>query len=306
MPGTILRQLSSTPQSNGTVVTTGNSGYSSLSVGGGSNSHTFQSAAAMGRTAGYRMVQDSATNFAYMDLVSEVAVFTFRVPFRFAANPTTNNALLRVYPDATHAVNLGGLSLTATRRIQWLESGAGGLNVTSPSGSPLVANTDYIIMGLIDLGANMLDIRVYERESATPRTQVSGELAADMAAASGIGSLRFGFGTASTGMGSIDTNDGWAIGSDDWLERYDLDQPLDTPVINIDNYTHPTAIGGNDGTATVSWGAVAGAASYQAYIATGAGPGQETFALVESGVTSPYTFDNLSAGTFSLGIKAIA
>lgn len=305
MPGTILKQLSAISQSNGTTVTTGNSGYSSLSIGGGSNSHTFQSAAAMGRTVGYRMAQDSAANFAYMDLTSGVSVFAFRVPFRFSTNPTTNNVLLRLYPDATHAVNLGGLLLTTTRRIQWFEEGAGGLNVTSPSGSPLAANTDYIIMGLVNVDNDTLDVRVYEPGSATPHTQISGSLAANMASAAGIGAVRFGFGTASTGLGSIDTNDGWAVGSGDWLDRYDLDEPLETPVINVTDYTHPTTIGGNDGTATVSWGAVAGAASYQAYIATGASPNQEAFTLVESGVTSPYTFENLPAGAFSLGIKAI-
>lgn len=303
MPGTILKQLSATPQGNGTTVTMVNSGWSSLSIGGG-NSYTFQSAAAMGLSVGYRMVQDTNPNFAYMDLVSSVAVFAFRIPFRFSTNPSTNNTLFRLYPDTGHVTNLGGLILTTTRRIQFQEQGAGGLNVSSPSGSPLIAGTNYIIMGLINLSDDTLDVRVYEAGSATPHTQVSGALAADLASAAGIGSVRYGFGTASTGLSSIDTNDGWAIGSGDWLARYDLDEPLATPVINIDSFSHPTTIGGSEGTATISWGAVSGAVSYQAYIATGSSPAQEAFTLVASGVTSPYTFTGLSAGVKAFGIKA--
>lgn len=80
--------------------------------------------------------------------------------------------------------------------------------------------------------------------------------------------------------------------------------PLDTPVVTVTNETDPTTQGGSDGTATVTWPAIVGAATYSAGIASGLN--QTTgFSIVSSLATSPYTFTGLSAGNYTVAIKAV-
>lgn len=80
--------------------------------------------------------------------------------------------------------------------------------------------------------------------------------------------------------------------------------PLATPVLTLGTTTNPSTVGGTNGSQVVSWGSVTNAGSYDAYIATNTSPAQTDFALVASGVTSPYTFSSLSAGSYAFGIKA--
>jgi hypothetical protein len=56
----------------------------------------------------------------------------------------------------------------------------------------------------------------------------------------------------------------------------------------------------------VTWRAVTDAVSYEAWQAAGSSPAQGDFVRVATGVTSPYEFTGLSAGTYSYGIKAKA
>lgn len=81
---------------------------------------------------------------------------------------------------------------------------------------------------------------------------------------------------------------------------------LDTPSVLAGATTHPSFYGASDGSQTVSWAPVSGAESYSAYIAHGSSPSQNDFEQVEAGVTSPYTFENLSAGIQAFGIRAEA
>ena len=83
--------------------------------------------------------------------------------------------------------------------------------------------------------------------------------------------------------------------------------PLATPVVTLGAKTDATTQGGTDGTQTVTWPAIPGAASYEAHIALGTpAPTQGDFTLKAAGVTSPYTFTGLPAGQHAYGIKAKA
>jgi hypothetical protein len=79
---------------------------------------------------------------------------------------------------------------------------------------------------------------------------------------------------------------------------------LSTPTVTLGTTTNPTTAGGTNGSQVVTWGAVSNATSYDAYKATKGSPAQSDFTLVASGVTSPYTFTSLAAGTYSFGIMA--
>lgn len=223
----ILKSLSSTPQTDGTTVTTGNSGLSSLSIGSG-NSFQFQAAAAMGRAAGYRMTQGGANQLTtYMDLAAPVTSgsFVFRRPIRFSTIPTVNTTFYRMFPDNTHVTNLGGLLLTTTGRINFVEASGSGtlLNISSPSGGQALAvDTEYILVGKYTIATKQLEIICYEYGVTLPKWSMSGTCGGALGDAGQVGSVRDGINTASSGIGNLDTCDGWAIGSGDYFPRYDV------------------------------------------------------------------------------------
>lgn len=81
---------------------------------------------------------------------------------------------------------------------------------------------------------------------------------------------------------------------------------LPTPVVTVTAQSNPTAPGAADGTVTVTWPDVPGAASYEAWHAAGVTPAQEDFTLRATEVPKPYVFTGLTAGFNALGIKAKA
>jgi hypothetical protein len=82
------------------------------------------------------------------------------------------------------------------------------------------------------------------------------------------------------------------------------DSPLDTPVVTVTNETDPTTPGGTDGSITVTWPAVSGAATYDAGIADGLNR-TDGFSVVSTSATSPYVFTGLNAGDYTVAIRAI-
>lgn len=83
-----------------------------------------------------------------------------------------------------------------------------------------------------------------------------------------------------------------------------VNTPLATPVVTLSSVSHPTTTGGTDGSATVTWAAVANAHHYEAGIASGDVTVPTT--VVSTAATSPFTFTGLNAGVKSLFIKAKA
>lgn len=79
---------------------------------------------------------------------------------------------------------------------------------------------------------------------------------------------------------------------------------LATPDVTLGTTTNVSSIGADDGKQEVTWDAITGATSYEAWIADGDTPTQEDFTQVETDVTSPYTFTGLTPGVHSYGIKA--
>ena len=302
MPGIIDKQLTQVTQTDGTAQTIGNSGWSSLQVGSG-NTAIFADAAKMGAIAGYRMTcGGTAQNIAYLDLPSAVTVMALRVPLQISSI-TTVSAILRWYNDSSHATTLGSMGITSTGKIQFVEVAGSGTALNVSSSGSLSAATPYVLMILIDKGANTFSAAAYPQGSTTPAASISGTLGGAMKDAASLQQVRWAVGTA-TSLSYLDTNSDFAIGHGDWLARTDVTAPLDTPTVTLGTVTNPTTIGGSNGTAAVSWPAVSNATSYDAYLAAGSSPAQGDFTLVASGVTSPYTFTGLDAGAKAFGIKA--
>lgn len=227
MPGTELVSVVQTPLADGTALTSGpgNSGFAAGSSVGSGNTATFQSAAAMGESAGYRFVQAGANqNNWYLDLSSAVAKISARVPFRYSATPSASMTFLRFYSDV-HVTNLGGFLITTTNRLQYAENG--GISVTS-TGTALTPGTDYVLQLLIDStsGSKSMQAIVYPRASTTPTLSISGTPTATTAS---FLSLRWGIGTNSA-LVTLDTNNKLALGRDDFLLRSDVSNVA--PVVN--------------------------------------------------------------------------
>jgi hypothetical protein len=90
----------------------------------------------------------------------------------------------------------------------------------------------------------------------------------------------------------------------DWLgSSAPADPPLDTPVVTVTNETGPTTTSGTNGSITVTWPGITGAATYDAGIANGLSQ-TGGFTTVSSAATSPYTFTGLSAGNYTVAIRA--
>ena len=79
--------------------------------------------------------------------------------------------------------------------------------------------------------------------------------------------------------------------------------PLPTPALTIVSTARPSSQGANNGSITASWPPVAGAHHYEAGIASGnVATGFTTIAV---SATSPYTWTNLSAGTYTVAVRAV-
>jgi hypothetical protein len=88
-----------------------------------------------------------------------------------------------------------------------------------------------------------------------------------------------------------------------WIGSADPATPLDTPVVTVTAQTGPTTIGGSDGEITVTWPAVTNAGGYDAGITTGLN--QTTgFTIDSTSATSPYTFDGLVSGDYTVAVRA--
>jgi hypothetical protein len=210
--GTLRQQLTQTAQSDGTTGTTGNTGFSVLTTGSG-NTIIHANAAKMGATAGIRLTQGGANqNLAYLDDSAAQTIFTGRFPINIPT-PSASCPVLRFYADTTHVTNLGTIQWLTSNRVQFIEGGAGSpLNLTSSSGTPLSGATNYYGEYLINCTTNAFTLNVYPLGSTTPAfTSLTGTLGADMAAASGIQSVRWSIGAASA-VATVDTNSWFAIG----------------------------------------------------------------------------------------------
>jgi hypothetical protein len=78
---------------------------------------------------------------------------------------------------------------------------------------------------------------------------------------------------------------------------------LDTPVVTLVSHVDASTTGGTDGSATVSWPAVAHAGSYTVEHAPGS-DAVSGFTTDSTAATSPYTVTGLAAGAYTVAVTA--
>jgi len=217
MAGTVLKSLSATPQADNTVMTSANSGVSSLvTTTGGAGVHL--AAARMGGTAGYALTQTSTgTSFFYLDLDAAVTSASILLPMNYSAAPSTSLQFIRGYSDAAHTAVLFTLNFLTLNKWQFVENG--GANVTA--NNALTPSTkDYVTEMFIDYANAQMSLNVYERGSLS-KVATIGSTALTNSTGQSLRSWRIGLATASS-IPQLYLNNTLAVGSGDFLPRSDV------------------------------------------------------------------------------------
>lgn len=288
----------------GANMTNATSGSSASSLAGGTT--TFRGAAAAHGSFGGEFINVAAAQ-------------TYRRwPFAAVTKQGQVSVVLEYINPGETVDMVGVVNASGTRRLVVRVMSTGLLRINAGAG-----NYDLVTAGTISVGtkfrvafefnggsttASSIQAHVYVESSAGSKIWnapvgnevniTNGDLSVDDLVGVEVGVLSNTASSRTVRADDIQVNNGAGSRIPDYAA------PLATPVLTLTAQTDPTTIGGTDGTATVTWPAVPGAASYDAYAAPGGSPVQGDFVLFDDNVTSPFTFTGLSAGTRSLGIKA--
>lgn len=189
---------------------------------------------------------------------------------------------------------------------------SGQLQIQPPGGSwttlatGLTTNTKYRItirMNAADLAASSgtCIVKVYSYASGAYNTAVgSGYTSTTATFARRFAGFMIGPNVATaTTLGVSDIQ--WDIGTT--TEIGDWEVPLAAPSISV-SHTDPSTIGGSNGTATVTWGAVAGAHHYESCLVEGTVT--SGFTADDTAATSPKVYTGLDAGVYTIAVRTKA
>lgn len=289
---------------DGAALTNANSGSSAASVNGGSVS-VFSAAHKAHGNLGARFTNVSGGNsYRRYPFASSATTWQFSGVFTMPAAPATSFGILG-FPNSGGSWRMQLIVNTESRLV--ISDAAGN---TTQITSPLTAGAKYRVSLQIVGGSttsSSVTAKLYSESAGTWTTQVGStwtsstfNTSTDALIGADIGVLTSAATAYTIGWDDIQVNNG--AGS----EIGDVVEQLATPVVTLGTATNPSTVGGSNGSQVVTWAAVPGASSYEAWIANGASPAQGDFTLVATGVTSPYTFTGLTAGQRAYGIKAKA
>ena len=287
---------------NGDALTTTNSGVDTVTLTSGTG--VISTAQSAHGTRSALFTAGSASGATYISkTITATDTITVRVYARFTAYPTGTLAPCLIWLG-NGSSQLANLEVTASGNLR-IRDDASANAWTSTMAMSL--NTWYRIEFSILRNATTGTARatIYTLDGTTA-LEDSTTLTSKNTGSASVTTIRIG---AKTSTGTMET----AVFIDDW--DYDptttvfigpVTEALVAPTVSLGVKTNPSTIGGSNGTQTVTWSAVTGATSYEAWIANSASPSQGDFTLVATGVTSPYTFTGIAAGTRAFGIKAKA
>lgn len=286
--------------SNGDALTAGNAGTSQSPITSGGTA-VISTAQKMHGTRAALMTKTSTSGSLYIrEPVSSTSLGQDLYIYVTAA-PSGDITILGFYVGSTISLR----AVLTTGRVVQLRDAADSVLWSSPA---LTLNTWYRVslFGTQHASTGTCRLAVYAGDATTPIASGDSTLLTGRNTGSGAWTaLRWGLqlGTGTQTATAYFDDPGYDTAATGLIPGVTV--LLDTPVVELGAATYTSGPGEADGTQEVTWGAVSGAASYDAYIADGSSPAQGDFTLVEAGVTSPYTFDALGAGSYSYGIKAI-
>lgn len=293
---------------NGDTLTTTSFGCSAVVSTGTSTFQVSTAQSAHGTRSAY-IVASSTSGGAYAqyDLGSTTEI-ALRKYMRWTALPSADTGIIWLGNGSSQRLHVE-VTTTGAMRVRDDANAARWNGAVTTSVGTVSTGTwiRYQLEATMSATVGTFRLRAYSLDSTTPLTNMdSGAMTGQNTGPDAWTTLRVGVKT-STG-----TNTGTA-----YLDDIAFDpatstaigpytEVLATPTLTVDDFSDPTTVGGSDGSITISWGAIAGATSYDAYIAPGPDPDPGDFTLVEAGVTSPYEFDGLEDGLWAPGIQAKA
>lgn len=299
---TLVQYLFETGPQDATL-TNGNSGSTGGSIGAGSSTKFDAAVKAHGNFGASFTNGGGANCYRAYPFDTPATVWQFSGVFTMPTIPTGN-------------MNIVAFSNAAGNgRVVVYVNSSGNLAVFGQSGSVvgtiatgLTPGMQYRVTLQVQGGsttASTIVAKLYSGDGGSWVTQVGSTLTSTTANTSTDDLTSISLGLSTT------MPDSYTVGWDDVQlntgpgpELDDITPTLSTPVVTLGATTNPSTVGGSDGMQVVTWSAVSGAGSYEAWRAPGLSPAQEDFTLVAASVTSPYTFTGLAAGEHSFGIKA--
>lgn len=286
----------------GDTLTHANCGSSAGSVGGGTQQFSaamaahgtfgalFTNAAGAGTFRRWLFTDGPATTWAFS------GILTMPASAPAAAIPVAG------FSAAGGALDDRTMQISTAGRIRW-----NSVDLTAPG--ILTWGAKHRITILYNATAGSYIIRVYSETS--PGSKIWTALVGSAHVASGLSlnttpvqGVDLGIPTA-PGSSSIATI-GWddlQIEAGRTTEIPDWAAPLATPTVTL-NGVAPTSHGGADGTITATWPTVAGADHYESCIL--AGTVTTGFAADDADATSPKVYTGLTAGAWTVAVRAIA
>lgn len=299
-----LRQVLFETGPSETALSNANSGSSTSSIGSG-GSTTFATAKKAHGNFGARFI-NSAGNNAFRRWLFDGGVTATQYQF---------SGVLTIPPTAPAAntavasfVNSGGAARTSIQlnsNNDLMIAGSGSSNLTVLA-SALPAGTKVRISLQVTGGsatASTIVAKVYSGTtswitqmgstftSSTWNTNTDQVVGVDLGVNTAVSN------SIEVGWDDIQINNGSGSEINDYVS------PLTTPVVTVTSTLPPSTIGGNNGQITISWPAVAGASSYEGFV--GAGDIDSGFTATHPSITSPYTFIGLSAGQYTVAVRAL-
>lgn len=289
----------------GTALSSGNSGSSTQSVAGGT--HIFDTATKAHGNFGAKFTNAAAAStFRRWLFAAPATTWQFSGVITMPASTPATNMVVASFCNTGGAGRVQILVDTSMRLGVQGAGGAGTTNITAA----LTAGAKYRVTLQVVGGsttASSVTAKVYSEAGGAWTTQVGStwtsstfNTGTDQAVGVDLGVATTMASAYSIGWDDIQLNDG--TGS----EIGDIVTALATPVVTLGTTTHPTTVGGTNGSQVVTYANVSGAVSYVARIAQTLTPTEGDFVDVGTATGGTYTFTGLDAGPYAFGIKAKA
>lgn len=229
---------------------------------------------------------------------------------KFVAPSSAPSAEMQVLSIRHSAGKCFSLAWETTGELRFLDS-ANAASTVAAAGT-LTAGSEYVAAIVADGGTGSTDsatVHIYPVGSGT--AAATANPTGKNFTTNPFFAFDLGGGTISSGSFAVmDVQVSTGSSTQTEIADYVATAPLSTPVVTLGATTAPTTVGGTNGSQVVTWAAVAGATSYEAWVtkndANDPNPLQGDFTLVATGVTSPYTFTGLNPAQYDYGIKAKA
>lgn len=289
------------------VTKMGTTGTAPLSVQG---SPQFLAAAASHGTKGMFVPGGSSSDTSFKWNLAGASKIDFRTNFKVSGANNGEYTLIRCTAQTattTVAFRVRVGSSSANRKIRLTDSSGTDWFVSS---ADALLDTDLRVEGYLITGSGTatLQFAYFSGDSTTPIQAMTPITTGTLAPSGGFGDIQFGqWGSGNYASGIKIDDPQVRTGTDSTGLPGPFTTPLSTPVVSLGTTVNPSTAGATDGSQVVTWPAVANATSYDAYklLNPSGSPVDGDFGTaVATGVTSPYTFTGLGAGSYAFGIKA--